>query len=110
MTDGYQARNISANTAAFVLAGGRYGVSVIGTSFGTVKLQMLALDGSTWIDLKAPYEKADGTGGTEDDLVIGTFGANGYKVFDLAPGKYRLTISSTTGVYAAITRVPLSGS
>jgi hypothetical protein len=110
MGQSVQFSNISASTLPFVIDGGRYGVSVVGSNFGTVKLQQLAIDGSTYLDIKAGFEKSDGTGGTEDDLVIGTFAANGYKVFDLAPGRYRLTIGSATAVYAAITRVPLSGS
>jgi hypothetical protein len=110
MGQSIQFSGISASTIPFVIEGGRYGVGVMGSNFGTVKLQQLALDGTTYLDLKAGYEKADGTGGTEDDLVIGTFAANGYKVFDLAPGKYRITIGSATAVSVAITRVPLSGS
>jgi hypothetical protein len=66
--DSYHASNISATTDPFTLLGGRYGCSVKAANYGTVKLQMLALDGSTYVDLKAPYEKADGTGGTEEDL------------------------------------------
>jgi hypothetical protein len=104
--DTYLASNISATTAAFSLQGGRYAACVMGSNFGTVKLQMLAADGSTMVDLKAPFDKPDGTGGTEEDLVIGTFAANGTKVFDLPPGQYKLTVSSATAVYASITRIP----
>lgn len=98
--------NISATTAAFLLIGGKYMVSVVGTSFGTVKLQRVGPDGSTMIDIKQPFDKPDGTGGTEEDLVISVFAANGSKVFDLGPGNYEFVIASTTGVYAEIVRIP----
>lgn len=101
-----QFTNISATPDAFALNGGKYGVDVTGSNFGTVTLQKMAADGSTALDIKQPFDKPDGTGGTEEDLVIGAFGAAGYKVFDLAPGTYVLTISSATAVYATIARIP----
>lgn len=107
-TDGYSAANISATTAAFTLAGGRYAASVVATfGGGTVNLQMLGPDGSTYIDLKQAFDKPDAVGGTEEDLVIGTFAAAGLKVFDLPSGSYRLTIATASAVYASIARVPL---
>lgn len=104
--DGVSFSNISASTAAFVLKGGRYGVCVMGSNYGTVKLQMVAGDGSTYVDCKQAFDKPDGTGGTEEDLVIGTFAANGMKILDLPPGLYRFTISSVTGAYLTASKLP----
>lgn len=41
--------NISATTAAFTLSGGLYTVKCMGSTFGTVTLQVLGGDGTTWI-------------------------------------------------------------
>lgn len=82
--------NISADTAGFTLRGGRYGVEVVGTGFGTVSLQRLAADGSTYVD------------------VFTAFSANGYQTVDLPPGTYRFHVSSATGVYATVTSVALT--
>lgn len=79
--------NISATTAAFTLTGGKFGVCVIGSSFGTVTLQALAGDGSTWV------------------TALTAFSANGYAAVDLPPGQYRFAVSGTTGVYANVTPI-----
>lgn len=102
--DAFQTSNVAATTAAFELRGGRYACSVKASNYGTVKLQMLALDKTTYLDLKQAY--SDGSAGTETDLVIGTFGADGTKVFDLASGIYRLTVASCTAIYASVARIP----
>jgi hypothetical protein len=101
--------NISASTSPFVVKGGRYQADVVATfGGGSVKLQKLGPDTSTYLDLMAAYDKPNGVGGTEEDLVIGTFAANGVKSFDLSPGDYRVTIATATGVYVNLTRVPLA--
>ncbi len=103
-TEAIKFSNIGATTAAFALYGGRYAVGVVATfSSGSVKFQQLGPDGSTYLDLKAPYDVA----GTEQDDVIGTFVANGMKVFDVPPGQYKLTITTASAVYANVVRVPL---
>jgi len=102
--DSYLAKNISATTSAFHLNGGIYSVDVVATfGGGSVKLQKVGPDGATSIDLKAAFD--DGSS-TEVDLVVGTFAANGNKVFSLAEGNYILTITTATAVYVSITRVP----
>lgn len=99
--------NISASTSPFVLEGGLYAASAVATfGGGSIKLQMLGPDGSTYLDLKAPFDKPDGTGGTEEDLVIGTFLVAGMKTFYLPPGQYRFTIATASAVYAQVVRVP----
>lgn len=79
--------NISASTAAFVLNGGLYGVTVQGSNYGTVTLQRLSGDGSTYI------------------TVLTAFSANGYATVSLPQGSYRLTIASATAVYADVTSI-----
>lgn len=79
--------NIDATTAAFLLKGGLYGVDVIGSSFGTVTLQKLAGDGSTYV------------------TCLTAFSAAGYASVQLPPGTYRVAISSTTAVYITITAI-----
>ena len=67
--------NIGSTTAAFSLSGGVYGVDVIGSTFGTVTLQKLAADGSTYV-----------TAAT-------AFAANGYATVSLPAGTYKLAIA-----------------
>jgi hypothetical protein len=86
--DSFSASNISADTAAFPLAGGLYGIDYIGSNWGTVTLQKLAGDASTYV-----------TAAT-------AFAANGYTTVNLAPGKYKLAVSSATAVYVQIVRIP----
>jgi inosine-uridine nucleoside N-ribohydrolase len=83
--------NISATTAAFALEGGKYGASAVATfGGGSVKLQTLLADGSTWQSVSSATD----------------FTAAGYGVIDLAPGQYRFTVATATAVYCAVTRVP----
>lgn len=76
--------NVSATQADFTLLGGQYGVTVNGSSFGTVTLQKKSLDGSTYV------------------TCLTAFSANGYATVNLPAGTYRIAISSTTGVYAEV--------
>ena len=80
--------NISATTAAFKLTGGRY--SFIGTATfggGTVKLQVLANDATTWIDVSSQTAAFAVT-------------------VDLAPNQYRIAIATATAVFVVVGRVP----
>lgn len=81
--------NISATTAPFTLFGGKYIMTCIGTGFGTVDLQLLANDGSTYFS-----------------VLSAAFGANGLKTLDLPPGTYKVVITTTTAVYVKISHVP----
>lgn len=67
--------NISATTASFHLAGGTYHITVVGATFGTVTLQVLGGDGSTYL-----------TAAT-------AFAANGAVSVNLAPGTYRFVLA-----------------
>lgn len=82
--------NISATTAPFALQGGKYGVFVNGTwGGGSAALQGLMADGTTYF------------------TVLTAFTADGYAAVDLAPGQYKITIVTASGVYASITRIPV---
>lgn len=82
---------------------GDYLVEVVATfGGGSVELQKLGPDASTYISLTAPFNNA----GTEADLVIGKFSAAGAKVLRLPPGSYQFTVTTATAVYARISRIP----
>lgn len=103
------AANASADVTGLTVGiGGRYLMEVSGSNFGSVALQKLASDGSTYVDIEAVYEEADGTGGTAVTHSLVTFTANGAQLVDLPPGAYKLAISSATAVYAVLTRIPLA--
>lgn len=80
--------NISATPTAFNLGGGLYAVTVMATwGGGSVTLQRLAADGSTYV------------------TCLTAFNANGYSTVYLPKGLYQLTIATATGVYADITAI-----
>jgi hypothetical protein len=83
-----QFSNISVTPARFVLSGGKYQSACIGTGFGTVAVRQLGPDGITTV------------------AASGNHAANGILVFDVGPGTYELTITTTTAVYSKITRIP----
>lgn len=83
--------NISASTAAFRLKGGKYAAAAIATfGGGSVKLQVLGPDGSTYLSVASGAD----------------FSAAGYATVDLPPGQYRFTIAAATAVYAWIASIP----
>jgi hypothetical protein len=89
VTESKQFSNIAATTAQFTLKGGKYGVAVVATfGGGSVILQGLSLDGTTFV------------------TVVASFTAAGYATCDLPPGQYRFTIATATAVYASVTSVP----
>jgi len=79
--------NISATPARFVLSGGKYQLSGIGTGFGTINIRQLGPDGVVTISQ-------------------GTLAANGVLILDAMPGVFELTITTVTAVHAAIVRIP----
>lgn len=89
MSNGWDSQsfsNISASTAAFRITGGRYLVDAHAGSWssGSVKLQRLAADQTTYISVGADFT-ADGSASVA-----------------LAPGQYRFTVASATGVYCSV--------
>jgi hypothetical protein len=88
-TESVKFGNINATTAAFGLKGGNYAL-VVSASFGggNIQLQILSLDGVTWINMGAPITAAS---------VVN---------LSLPSGSYRLAITTATAVYASLTSVP----
>jgi hypothetical protein len=83
--------NISASTAAFKLKGGSYGVTANATfGGGSVKLQRLTLDGTTYVSMAS----------------TGDFTAAGGAILSLPPGTYRFTVATATAVYAEVQGIP----
>ncbi len=82
--------NIGATTAQFALRGGRYSFMSKSTGTGTIDLQILLPDGSTW---QAVATQVTATSGYQGGI-------------DLPPGQYRVAIATFTGVYAAVCRIP----
>jgi hypothetical protein len=77
--------NIAATPASFSLAGGLYGITATATwGGGTVTLQRLAPDASTYIATPA------------------AFAADAYLSVYLPSGTYRLAIASASAVYADV--------
>jgi hypothetical protein len=74
-TDGKTFSNISTTTAAFGLGGGKYGVTCKASTYGTVTLQVLAADATTWL------------------TALTAFAADGFALVDLPPGQYRLALA-----------------
>lgn len=82
--------NISATTGTFYLVGGAYGVTVHATfGGGSVKLQRLSTDGSTYVDVQS-------------------FTADGYASLNLPDGTYKIAVTTATGVYVDVTAAALT--
>lgn len=73
--DSYQLNNAVASNNDFILLGGLYHVSVLATNFGTVTLQKLGPDGTTYL------------------TAMTAFSANGVATASLPPGQYRLALA-----------------
>jgi hypothetical protein len=85
-----QFSNIAATTAGVAYLGGKSASTVHATfGGGSVQWQILALDGSTWINV--------GSSITSDNFVV---------LGDLPQGQYRLSVTTATGVYASLVTVP----
>ena len=90
-TESVKFANIAATTAPFTLTGGHYAFSAHATGAGTISLEKLGPDGTTYT---APAAAT-------------TFTAvDGYGTVFLPPGMYRVSIVTFTAVYADITRIP----
>lgn len=86
--EGFKWQNVSASQAFVVRLGGKYLLIATATfGGGSVKLSALASDGSTYVD-----------------IANGSLTAAGTLTADLAPGSYRLTVTTATGVYASLAR------
>jgi hypothetical protein len=74
--DNHIETNISTTTAAFNLKGGQYGITVVGATFGTLTLQILGGDGTTWLS-----------------ALNAAFAASGSAAALLMPGQYRWVLA-----------------
>lgn len=82
---------VSATNAAFTLAGGRYLTCAVATfGGGSVKLQRLAGDGTTYVSVSSTTD----------------FTAAGCAAVDLPAGTYKFLITTSTAVFATVDRVP----
>lgn len=82
--------NIAATTASFALRGGQYAVDVIATfGGGSVTLQKLAADGSTYV------------------TALTAFTAAGYATVNLPSGTYRVAIATATAAYVQVTSIAI---
>jgi len=84
--------NSSGNSAKFLMEGGSYGVDVTATfSGGSVTLQKLSADDTTWV------------------TCLTAFTAAGYATANLPQGTYRVAIATASAVYVRITAIVSSG-
>ncbi len=93
-SNGFKVANASTTQGPFELLGGRYGVTIIGTGFGTVQLQILSPDGTTYVVV------------TDNAAVTVSATANLYTVVDLPPCEVKIDIATATAVYASV--IPIS--
>jgi hypothetical protein len=78
-------KNATSAQGPFILRGGSYGVTALGTwGGGSLTLQRLADDGSTWI------------------TCLTAFSANGYASLNLPAGTYQFAIATATAVYCSV--------
>lgn len=90
-------------TAFPVNFGGFFSVAVVATfGGGSVELQVLGPDATTWLSLYDTFNNA----GAEADLIVGKFAANGAKNLYLSPGQYRFVLTTATVLSATLSRVP----
>jgi hypothetical protein len=91
VVDGKSFAGIAATTAAFNLKGGKYAVLMIATGgAGTMGLQALMPDGTTWQPLFTAFATTTG----------------GFANVDVPPGSYRFQVTGFTGVSAIVNGVP----
>lgn len=76
------------NYAAFEVTGGLYAVETVSTGAGTLSLQRLLPNSSTWISV----------------VTVAT--TTSYGTVQLARGQYRWSVSGFTGNWAAVNRIP----
>lgn len=69
--DAFSMSNASASSANFTLKGGKYAVDLIASTYGTVGLQRLGPDGSTFIAVATAW--GANQIGTTFDLPMGTY-------------------------------------
>jgi hypothetical protein len=80
--------DVDSTPAAFILRGGLYAITITATwGGGSVTLQRLARDGSTYVTVTDAFE---------DDAYVSVA---------LPPGTYRLLMATSTAMYADVTSI-----
>jgi len=104
-TDAFKYADFSATQGPFTVYGGRYAFAASGTwNSGSLALQMLGPDGSTYIDIVSAYDVS----AAEQNEPINTLKSNGMLQIDLCPGTYQLTVGgSPSALYASVVRIPI---
>lgn len=88
--DGVTFTGLSADTAAFSVLGGRYGVGVTATfGGGSITLKVLMPDGSSYVTCLTPFT------------------AEGVAIVDLPPGVYKFVIATATAVQGFLVPLPV---
>ncbi len=88
-SESHQFSNISATTNSFGLAGGTYAFVVSANwTGGSVQLETLSQDGSTWINVGSSVT------------------ANGFSTVQVAAGQYRVAVVTATAVYCSLSTIP----
>jgi hypothetical protein len=99
--EGFTFSDFATDQAFTLTLGGRYLWSAKATwGGGSLALQALGPDGSTYLDV---YALESGTAEKTATLT-----ADGAALIDLAPGSYRLHPATATAISASIVRVPLA--
>lgn len=75
VNEGVRIANSVGAATAFALQGGKYGVTVKASTYGTVTLKILCADGSTLVP------------------AMTAFSADGYASVDLPPGSYQVILA-----------------
>lgn len=92
------------NPASFTLSlGGSHLLSVKATGYGSVELQVLGPDGTTWL----PIQNMQYNGSIDTFVTVASFTADGARVQFLPPGTYRWNITTATSVSASVVRIPI---
>ncbi len=89
--EAFQLVNANVSAGQVKVVGGDYVLAQTGVTYGTLTLQVLGPDGTTWLTL-VTKSASDGGSGTGVTLA--------------ANAVVRVTVAGTTGCYASLSRVP----
>lgn len=101
-TESYKQSNVAAGTyGPIILEGGEYQLAVHATTYGTIGLQQMMPDGSTFVALFGQPNTATPT------TWVATLAADGILSYNIPPGTYQVVAAAGSGYTFAVTRVPL---
>jgi hypothetical protein len=103
-TESFQAQNVAAGTfGPWFLEGGTYELALSCTGTPACALSKLMPDGTTYVDQYGRPNTA-----TPGTYIKSLITADKLVFPDLAPGQYKVVISTSTANYLSLTRVPNS--